>query len=497
MTRPAVEPGAAVELRVESIGAGGSGVGRLPDGRAVFVHRTAPGDMVRAELTRVRKRWARARLGHVIEPGPHRRPPPCPHYERCGGCTLEHLEYHAQLEAKGTIVVEALRRIGKRIDLPAPELHPSPREVRYRNRVTFALRRLPGGRVVAGFHELERPDRILDVDGRCLLPEGPVAETWDALRVAWGPGADRLPPGDRLRVTLRGTEDGAVIMVVEPDRTADGPGATPAAHATPGTGQAPGTDHGDPEALVREVPGLAAVWGRSPGGEAALLAGEDEVEEVWYGERVRIHPDAFLQVNRRAAEHLHDLVLREAGVPRGRLILDAYCGVGVYGRRLAAHGAAAVGIEADPGAAAMARDRPVEGFRLLEGRVEDRLDEALPVDLAILNPPRTGVAEGVMERLGAGSAGRSAVRPDRATASSGRDHAGSGDRKAARSAVPPARILYVSCDPATLARDVERLGTGYRISRLQVVDLFPQTAHVETVLTLDRAEDANQGAPGR
>jgi 23S rRNA (uracil1939-C5)-methyltransferase len=456
--------GDRVEVSVHAIASGGAGVAHLPDGRAVFVHRTAPGDRARIEVTGVKKRWARGRVLELLEPGPGRREPPCPHYERCGGCTLEHLRYEAQLEVKGRMVTDALARIGGLEVLPPPELHPAPREIRYRNRVSFTLRRLKGDRVVAGFHELERPDRILDLDGRCLLPEEPVAKAWDALRAAWGPGARRFPPGAEIRVTLRGTEEGSVILLVE---GAEGP-----------------WDEADARALLEGVPALRSAWVRSPGrsgggadgtpgvhhdgepgphptAEPTLIAGDGDVEEHWYGERIPVRPGAFLQVNREAASHLHDLVLREAGVPRGRTILDAYCGFGVYGRRLARHGGVAVGIESDPGAAAMARSRPQEGFTLMEGRVEDRLGEALPADLAILNPPRAGVADGVMERMGGGGGER-----------------GPG--------APPARIVYVSCDPATLARDVKRLGPGYAITRLQVVDLFPQTAHVETVLTLDR-----------
>lgn len=419
------------EVTIHGIAAGGAGVGRLPDGKVVFVHRTAPGDRVETELTAVKKKWAKGRLLKVLDAGPRRREAPCPHYERCGGCTLEHLEYEAQLEAKADLVRHALKRIGGRSDLPGVEDHPSPREFRYRSRVSFTLRRDASAGVRAGFHELERPDRILDVDGACLLPVEAVARAWGALRATWGPGADRLPPGDELRLTLRQVADGRVLLLVE--------------------GGDPG---GDPLGLVGDVDGLDAVWHRPDGAQGASLeAGSDAMEEEWLGERFPARPSAFVQVNREAGEALHALVLRETGAPRGRRVVDAYCGIGAIGRRMARHGGQVVGIELDPEAAAMARSRPVDGFSLLEGRVEDRLTEALPADLVVLNPPRTGVADGVMETLGAAG---------------------------------PERIVYVSCDPATLARDVARLGDGYAVRRIQVVDLFPQTAHVETVLTLDR-----------
>ena len=442
-------PEASVEVEVERIGSGGEGVGRLPDGRVIFIHRTAPGDLVRARPTRLAKRWARGRLESVERGGPARRTPPCPLYDRCGGCALQHLEYAGQLQAKAGLVVDALERVGGRDDVPEPELHASPRALHYRNRVSLTLRRthsgassapgLRGGSregVVAGFHRLGEPGLVLDVDGRCLLPEAPIAEVWDEIRASWGEGASLLPPGTELRLTLRGLREEGVLLLVE-----GGP-------ATPDIAE------GASELLAR-VPRLRAVWHRpGRGDEASLLAGDAGLEEVWYGERYTVDPGGFFQVNRYAAEELHDLTLRELGAPRGRRVVDAYCGVGVYGRRMARHGAQAIGIELHPGAVRMARERPVEGFSVLEGRVEERLSEALPADLVVLNPPRNGVDEAAIRLL-------SESRPE--------------------------RIVYVSCDPATLARDVRRLGTTYRITRLQLFDLFPQTAHVETLLTLDAA----------
>lgn len=458
MTPTGTEPEHIQTLRIEGIGSGGEGVGRLQDGRVVFVHRAAPGDEVRIELTRVKARWARGRLLDVIEPSPERRAPPCPFQARCGSCPLEHLEYEAQLRAKRTLVVDALERIGGLEELPSVEVHASPRELRYRNRVTFHLRRLGDGRVVAGFHELERPGRIVDVDGGCLLPEEPIARCWEGLRSLWGPRATRLPPGRGLRLTLRASSDGQVLLLVE----GGGPESPEGSQDPRSRVDLEAMEQGARE-LVDEVPALAALWWQEEGQDPpVLLAGVESVEEQWFGESYAIQPGAFLQVNREAAEILHDLVLRELGTPRDRRVVDAYCGVGVYGRRMARHGDRAVGIEAEPGAAAMARERAPEGFTVLEGRVEDRLAEALPADLVILNPPRAGVAPEVVQAL--------------ATAA-------------------PDRIVYVSCDPATLARDLGRLGGEYGVIRIQVVDLFPQTAHVETVITLERREGT--GSPAR
>jgi len=433
-----VAAGAVLDVVIERLSSEGAGVGRLADGRTVFVHRTAPGDRTRIELSRMAARWARGRLLEVIEPGPLRRVAPCPHYARCGGCSLQHLEYGAQLSAKADLVVQALGRIGRIRGLPEPRIHPSPHEFGYRNRVTFALLRAGGGRIVAGFHELEKPARVVDIDERCLLPEPAILRVWEALRTNWGAGARRLPSGRELRLTLRTMADGTVMLIVRGGR---GPG--------------------DPEALLGKVPGLSAIW-HEPGvaGMATLLGGTADIREEWLGETMTLEPGAFLQVNRELAVKLHQTVLTSLGRLDGVRLVDAYCGTGIYGRIAADRGARSIGIELDPGAVRMADEAHRSGgiagsggsFRVLEGRVSDRLGEALPADVVILNPPRTGCEPAVMEQI-AGAL--------------------------------PSRIVYASCDPATLARDVALLGSGYQVASLDVFDLFPQTAHVETILTLD------------
>jgi 23S rRNA (uracil1939-C5)-methyltransferase len=419
--------GGAAEVEISSIAAGGEGVGRLGDGRVVFVHRTAPGDRARVALAEERARWARGRLLEVLDPSPLRRAAPCAHYGECGGCTLEHLRYEAQLEAKGRIVADALRRIGG-AEVEAPVVVPSPGEFRYRNRVSFALRRLRGAGVVAGFHALGDPGRIVDLDGSCLLPEAAVARAWDQLRAGWGEGADRLPAGERLRLTLRATESGEVSLLVEG-------GSTP----------------GEPQALLEAVPALASVWHR-PGPEpAALVAGAPGLPETWGEETVALSGAAFLQVNRAAARLLEEHVVGLAGEVAGARVVDAYCGVGFHARRLARAGAEVVGIELDPDAVAAARALARPGTRFEHGAVEAVLPSLLPADLVILNPPRAGVAPTVVDQL---------------------------------LAEPPARIVYVSCDPATLARDLRRLAERYDLGEVRAFDLFPQTAHVETVAAL-------------
>ncbi|HUG38613.1 MAG TPA: TRAM domain-containing protein, partial [Candidatus Limnocylindrales bacterium] len=242
---------APVSVTVRGIAAGGAGVADLPDGRVVFVPRTAPGDRARIHVRKSRPRWAEGSLLELVEPASERRAPLCVLYHRCGGCQLQHLPYGQQLAWKGQVVADALQRIGRLDGIEPPEVVGSPRESGYRSRVTFTLRRLRGGRVVAGFHGLDRPAHVVDVVGECVLPRPELVEAWRARRRAWGEGAALLPSAGRLRLTLRAEDDG-VALVVE--------GGRPGWRA---------------EELRAAVPALAAIW--HVAGEAAgapeLVAG--------------------------------------------------------------------------------------------------------------------------------------------------------------------------------------------------------------------------------
>ncbi len=217
-------------------------------------------------------------------------------------------------------------------------------------------------------------------------------------------------------------------------------------------GQGPGR----PDILLREVEGLVAVWADRPKGGARLLAGLTHVHDTRLEETVRTGPTTFLQVNREASEALHRWVVERGAVSPGQRVVDAYCGVGLYGRELATLGAQVLGIERDPQAASAASNDAPESFTVWAGAVEDRLTEALPADLVILNPPRTGVDASVTDAL---------------------------------EAAGPPRLIYASCAPATLARDIARLASSYRVVDVRAFDLFPQTAHVEVVAVLERTAE--------
>ena len=427
-TESAANEAADATVRIRALSSDGAGVGNLADGRVVFVPRTTPGDEVRLRITHGKPRWAKGRLRDLLVPSPHRVSPACPYYEECGGCTLQHVAYSQQLHWKGDTVREALRRISN-VDVGPLEVVPSPNQRNYRSRLTFTLVRLPGGRVVAGFHHLGVPHRIVDVGEGCILPEPAVASAWTGLRRAWGDSARRLPSGRKLRLTLRAVDEG-VILVVEGGR---GPGR--------------------PDILLREVEGLVAVWAVTRDGGGRLLAGLGHVHDTRFGETLRTGPTTFLQINRAAGEALHRWVVEQGGVSPGEKVVDLYCGVGLYGRNLARLGAHVIGIERDSEtASAASRDAP-EAFTVWTGAAEDRIEEALPAEVVVLNPPRVGVDAKVTEAL---------------------------------QAAGPPRLIYVSCDPATLARDIGRLSSSYEVVDVRAFDLFPQTAHVEVVVVLKR-----------
>ncbi len=415
-------PSERAVVHVRALASSGAGVADLPDGPVAFVHRTAPGDDIRIQVAHRHRRWAQGRLEEVLHPAPERVDPPCPLYDRCGGCALQHLAYTEQLRWKGRFVADALRRIGH-VVVDEPEVSASPSPLHYRNRLTFTLRRLRGGRVVAGFHELHEPARVIDVRGECLLAEAPIMRAWTGLRTAWGPGARHLPSGGRLRLTLRGAAGGVSLLV-------EGGGS------------------GWDAAEISPLDLVAGIWHR-PDDEtrAHRVAGED-VEELWGGETLPIGAGAFLQVNREASDLLRDHVIELAGSDAGRAV-DGYCGVGFYGRELARRGWTVTGIELDEEACAAARHEAPKGLGIVQGPVEEHLAETLPADLVLLNPPRAGLHESIPPLL-----------IER----------------------PVGHLVYVSCDPATLARDAARLAPAYELAAMRAFDLFPQTPHVETVV---------------
>lgn len=412
------------EVTVQSIAAGGDGVGRV-EGRVIFIPRTAPGDQARVRATTVRGgRFARGTLLGILRASPERVTPECVHYVRdqCGGCQLQHLRYASQLVAKGAIVRDALVRIAHRA-VADVVVDPSPRQWRYRRKLTLTLRRGgAGGRGwIAGLRRIDAPDSIFALEDCPITDEG-VVGVWRAIiRVA-----ALLPDAQALRGGVRTTDRGYALHV-------EG-----------------GTQWDHCRELLAAVPALTELWWTPERGTRRRVgSATDDGDPSDIADRTGA---SFTQVNATVSAALHADVVDRAMAHRPRTVIDAYAGIGVTAVALAKRGVAVVAIEVDRDASKQCAAAMPPSSRAVAARVEDALPGALPSDVVVLNPPRTGVAAAVTAAL--------------------------------RDASPPPRaVVYVSCDPATLARDVERL-PGWRVMAVRAFDMFPQTAHVETVCEL-------------
>jgi 23S rRNA (uracil1939-C5)-methyltransferase len=409
-------------VTITAIAAGGDGVGRLADGRVVFVPRTAPGDRVRLREELVRhRRYARGAIAAIEAPAAVRVRPACPHYERdrCGGCQLQHLGYAAQLAAKRAIVGDALRRIG-RLPVPDPEIEAAGAQWRYRTKVRLAVRGGAGRPRVAGFHPYDRPGAVFALED-CHIADTRLMTLWHALRARLD-----LLPGRLTHCTLRLDREGRRHVIAE----------------------SAGEPWRDAERLRAVLPEGESVicWWRPVEGAARVMAGPAPGFPATAFEQV--HPAMGAAARRWAVEQLGDV----AGAP----VWDLYGGIGDTAVLLGARGAQVVSVDADEQAIDWARRRPDAGgmIRFIAGRAEDVLPSLPEPQAAVLNPPRGGLHWNVTLRLMA--------RPLR-------------------------RLVYVSCDPATLARDLHRLNVNYRLAAVRAFDLFPQTAHVEAVAVLEAA----------
>lgn len=432
----APEAGETVEATVERMAYGGDGVARA-DGLVVFVPWTAPGDRVRATLVERKPSWARGRLEEVLEPGPERVHPGCPVFGVCGGCQVQHLAPGAQRAAKARAVADAFERIARRALDPEPDCEPVAGPWHYRQRAVLTWRRTDEG-LALGFHAAGDPAGIVPIHACPILAE--------PANVALGP----LTEGIALGLEPGDPAEGRLMV-----------------RALPGHPVQAGVFAPDPE-VARRLAGLAAAqagvavtWGAwdAGGGPLALAKGAPRLEATleYRGLSLRVGFDSFLQADLGAAAALYDAAVEALDAKPGERVIDGYAGIGVVAARLAAEGVAVTAVESHPGAAsdlrantARAGETPVHVLEI----PAERMDWTKPKPHAVIvNPPRAGCPEPTLDSIRRSSADR---------------------------------LVYVSCDPTTLARDVRRLGERWEIDGVRVFDLFPQTAHVETVARLVR-----------
>ncbi len=407
------------QVLIESVAAGGDGVAHS-DSLAVFVPRTAPGDVVDVELE-PHGRFARAHVLALRQRSGDRVDPPCVHYERdrCGGCQLQHLREQAQLDAKRVIVRDALHRIGK-VNVTVPEVLPALSAWRYRISLTLAIRCDGAGRSASwrfGLRDYEDPERVFDLQD-CLISDAQVLSAWNEIRAA----AALLPDAPRMTGTLRWLGESAAFSL------RGGSGWTQ-------------QNIGD---FSRACPSISvAHWSPDYGARRVLWDNRADPSTPAF---------SFTQVNPAVAQQLHADVVKRVLAHSPRTVIDAYSGAGDVAIALARAGVTVTAIEVDRDAAQFAASRLTLPSRSIAARVEQALQRALPAHVVVLNPPRAGIDASVAQTL-------TAATPK------------------------PRAIVYVSCDPATLARDIGRL-PGFSVTSVQPYDMFPQTAHVETVCEL-------------
>jgi 23S rRNA (uracil1939-C5)-methyltransferase len=449
-----------LELQIESLAYGGNGVARL-NGFVVFVRRGLPGDTVRARVTKVQRRHAEAVTTDVVAPGPLRVDAPCAHYPACGGCRFQDLAYDAQVATKHQWVADSLQRLAGLPDAPLDPIVPAASQFHYRNKMEYSFTQTTDadGTVgpTLGLHKAGRWDEVLEIE-KCWL----TSDTGNLVRNTVRDWAreEKLPAYDQethegyLRHLLvrEGRNTGQVLVQLVTNRG----------------------ERFDRERLIEVLTAIPAVksihWSVNKGVAEVtnlptdLLWGDDAIEEEIDGLRFRVRPNAFLQTNTEMAAQLYAIAREFAALSGGETVYDLYCGIGTIGLSMAAQAMTVWGIEISEESVACAiENQELNGIgntAFFAGNVGEVLNDlrqrAGDPDVVVVDPPRAGLAGKALRRLGE---------------------------------IGAPRIVYVSCNPTTLAGDAKRLGEdyGYRLVRARPVDMFPHTPHVECVALLERA----------
>jgi 23S rRNA (uracil1939-C5)-methyltransferase len=438
--------GDELELTVDSLAHGGNGVARY-DGYVVFVAGAVPGDRVRAVVGKAKKAYAEARAVEIVEPSPDRIAPRAHH----PGAPWQVLPYERQLEVKAEHVREALERIGHLESFELEPIVPAVEEWRYRNKVEFSFGVGPDGELVCGFHAPGRWDQILPLDDCLLVSERVNAIRQQVLEYAVGhqlTAWDRREQRGFLRNLViregRRTGELQIRLVTSPGRL-------------------------DTDALVDAVPCDGLFWTQqeqlgetATGGDTVLLSGTPQLREQLGGLEFLISPEAFFQTNTEMAERLYSVAAEFAQLRGHERVFDLYCGIGTIALTLAARAREVVGVEiVEPAVADAienARINDVTNARFFAGDIRlamrDLVEQAGRPDVAVVDPPRAGLSQKVVRRIVESR---------------------------------PSRIVYVSCNPTTLAPNAAQMvEAGYRLVKVRPVDMFPQTPHIESVALLER-----------
>ena len=437
-----------IQLTIDNLTGEGSGVGRV-DGYAVFVPGALPGELITAHVIKVTSGYAVAKLTEVLTPSPHRVDPPCPYFPACGGCTVQHLSYPEQLKWKRQTVCDALERLAGIKDAEVLETVGMENPLRYRNKGSFPFS-ADGKAVRFGFFA-PRSHRLIPLED-CLIQDERIVDI--ARRVAEWASAFRVPAYDETshsgvlrHVMARVSQTGETMAVIVT------------------TGALPHVD-----ALVEMLADVDSVYHNSNpartnvifGQEYRLLSGKAELVDRLFGLDFGVSPQSFLQVNAEQVQVLYGEALRMLAPKTGESVADVYCGIGAISLLLAGHAELVTGIESVEQAVADARKNAlingIGNVTFLCAEAESALPQLVAagqkIDAVVIDPPRKGCDQKVLQAVLDSGAGR---------------------------------MVYVSCNPATLARDLGILtGGGFVIEQVRPVDMFPFTAHVECAALLRR-----------
>ncbi len=420
----ACQPGDRVTVEIESMAYGPHAIARS-GGLVLFVRGAVPGERVEVVIRERRRSHAFADVANVELVSPQRARPACPIVDRCGGCPWQHLDYGAQLEAKRRIVGDQLARIGG-VDAPVPPVLPSPRVYGYRRRIKLRVEEGRVGFYAGGTHDLVSV-------AHCALAE---SEIDTALASARRLAAGLTSNLRRLEVVAHHRPGGGLVMAGEVEgvwRGSDTEVCRRWLDATPAC-----------SGLTLRGKGWKHVWGDM----GIVVRPDDALDLVTDGA-------GFSQVNPTANEILVGVVMRMVGDVSGKSVLDAYAGAGNFSAPLASRGALVLAVEQSRDSCRSAERNAADfadRWRVRCGRVEKVIQELSrhgeTFDVVVLDPPRSGARDSIDGILG----------------------------------LRPPVVVYVSCDPATLARDLGRLGAAYRVDAIQPIDMFPHTYHVENVV---------------
>lgn len=441
-------------IKIHGLGSSGEGVGKLGE-LIIFVEGALPGEDVLAEIETRKKNYAVGRLVEVVKPSPERVAPFCPLYKNCGGCQLQHMSYPAQLKWKRQQVVDAIERIGKLGGVEVFDTLGMENPLRYRNKMQFPVGRGKGGLIVGCY--ARGSHKIIDAPS-CPIQNAGNDKILNAVRTV--AEKFKLQPYDEdthkgfLRHVMGRVGSGGELMIVLVTASPNFPNAKNFVRA-----------------LRNELPEVTSIQQNVQtfrnnvilGRDTKILYGKPTIRDTIGGLNFNISARSFFQVNTTQAEVLYRTALDFANLRGNETVIDAYCGTGTIGLFMARKARKVIGVEVVSSAVAdaikNARENKIRNAEFITGdavKVLPRLFEAgTYAEVVVVDPPRAGCDEKVLETF---------------------------------AAMEPEKIAYVSCNPATLARDLKILdGLGYRTKKIQPVDMFPFTSHVEAVAQIFKA----------